>query len=226
MKIAGIHPNSFVDRKGMIAYVVFTRGCNLNCWYCHNRDIISDGEGLYDADKVLDDIEFRKGFIDIVVISGGEPTLQTGLKDFILKVKKSGLKVKLDTNGTNPDIIEDFIKDGLVDFISMDIKAPYEKYDKIAGRQTDINAVKRSVAVLMNSPVDYEFRTTFCPELSREDIIKIAVSIKGARLYALQQFVPSAKIIKKHFGPHSREYIQTTADEASKYVRVCVRGLV
>lgn len=225
MKIAGINTNSFVDMKGMIAYVIFTAGCNLNCWYCHNRHIIGDTPKLYNPDKVLSDIESRAGFIDIVVISGGEPTLQEDLIHFIKEIKKMDFRVKLDTNGTRPEVIEYLLTRNLIDYIAMDIKASKAKYPKTVCVDTDYAKISRSIEVIMGSGIDYEFRTTFTSDLDERDILEIAEEIQGARLYVLQQFVPHDNMLKKVVGPHLPSYIKKTAEKADKYVKTIVRGL-
>jgi len=225
MKIAGINKNSFVDMKGMIAYVVFTRGCNLNCWYCHNRELIGDTADLLDEETVMDDIIERKEFIDIAVITGGEPTLQDDLRDFIILLKRENIKVKLDTNSTNPDVIEDLLSLNLLDYIAMDIKAPLHKYSKVVCTLIDVNNIRRSIDLIRHSGIDYEFRTTFSPDLTGDDILEIAKSIEGSNLYVLQQFVKHDNMLKKSFGPHSDEYILKTAEEAGKYVNTTVKGL-
>lgn len=225
MRIAGINKNSFVDMKGMIAYVVFTEGCNLNCWYCHNRHIIQGNIELLDKEDVLEDIKSRKGFIDIVVISGGEPTINDGLYDFITRIKGMGIKVKLDTNGTKPEVINRLLEDNLLDYIAMDIKAPLSKYSKVVCSEIDVNIINDSIKLIVDSDIDYEFRTTYSPELTLEDIVEIARSIEGAKLYVIQQFNKHNNMTKKTIGPHSAEYVKRTAIEAEKYVKVVVKGL-
>lgn len=225
MKIAGVNVNSFVDMKGMIAYVVFTAGCNLNCWYCHNRHILGDVTDNLDMYKVIEDIRNRESFIDIVVISGGEPTIQKDLKDFIISLKQMNIKVKLDTNGTKPEVIEDLLNNNLLDYIAMDIKAPLCKYPKVAYCETDVNALVESIFLIMNSGIDYEFRTTFVPELTKVDISEIAKLISGAKLYVIQQFNPNESMLKKTFGPHSREYIIDTVNGLNGIKKVEVKGL-
>ncbi|HHV29120.1 anaerobic ribonucleoside-triphosphate reductase activating protein [Acetivibrio mesophilus] len=189
MKIAGIHKNSFVDFPGKLAIIAFTPGCNMNCFYCHNRTLISgSSEEFIDTDDFFQLLTKRKGFIDGVVISGGEPTLQKDLEGFMEKVKSLGYAVKLDTNGTNPYAIENLIDKGLVDYIAMDVKAPFTKYNEVCCTNVDIESIKKSIEVLKNSAVDYEFRTTVAPGLEMDDIFEIAKGIAGARLYVLQKY--------------------------------------
>ncbi len=188
MKIAGLQKNSFVDYPGKICAVIFTPGCNMDCSYCHNRALI-DGvhESITTVGEVLTFLEKRKGFLEGVVISGGEPTLQKGLLPFFAELKRMGYSIKLDTNGTNPDVVEELLHAELIDYIAMDFKAPYEKYSEICGTEVDIRNIMKSVNVLINSAVDYEFRTTLAPGLDKKDIVEIAKEISGARLYVLQK---------------------------------------
>ncbi|GAE90385.1 anaerobic ribonucleoside-triphosphate reductase activating protein [Acetivibrio straminisolvens] len=189
MRIAGIHKNSFVDFPGKLAVIVFTPGCNMNCFYCHNRTLISgSSEKFIDADEVSKLLIKRKGFIDGVVISGGEPTLQKGLEGFMEKIKSLGYAVKLDTNGTNPHAIENLIQKGLLDYIAMDVKAPFGKYNEVCCTKVDIESIKKSIEIIKSSKIDYEFRTTVAPGLEMNDIFEIAKGIAGARLYVLQKY--------------------------------------
>lgn len=225
MEIAGKNTNSFVDMKGMIAYIVFTPGCNFNCWYCHNRHILGNDTELLNTEEVIADIKSRKGFVDAVVISGGEPTLQSDLKEFIIGIKAMGFKIKLDTNGTRPEVIRDLLSEKLLDYVAMDIKAPFYKYEKIACSEVDKEKIEESINLLLNSEIDYEFRTTFSPDLDEADILQIAERIRGAKLYVLQQFNKHDHMTKKTFGPHSPSYIREAARKAEEYVKVLVKGI-
>lgn len=189
MTIAGIIKQSFVDYPGSISAVVFTHGCNMNCVFCQNRHIIDPERqsSHIDEEKVLDFLEKRAGFLDGVVISGGEPALQPDLEEFILKVKNMGYSVKLDTNGTCPEVIEKLLKKDMLDYIAMDIKAPLEKYSEICRCDIDIKRIEESMSVIMSSGVDYEFRTTCCPQLDNDDLIKIGALVLGSKKYVLQQ---------------------------------------
>lgn len=189
MKIAGIQKNSFVDFPGKLAIVVFTPGCNMNCFYCHNRALISGGRTeLVDTCEVLQLLAKRKRFIDGIVVSGGEPTLQKGLEAFLIKVKNLGYAVKVDTNGTKPQAMENLIQKRLVDYIAMDIKAPFDRYNEVCCANVDIESVKKSIEILRSGIVDYEFRTTIAPGLGIKDIVTMAKDIAGARLYVLQKY--------------------------------------
>ncbi|MFW6286907.1 MAG: anaerobic ribonucleoside-triphosphate reductase activating protein [Candidatus Sumerlaeota bacterium] len=200
MKISGLTKCSMVDYPGKMAAVVFTPGCNMACYYCHNHWLKSDSpeHRRFEEEDVLKTIERRKDFLDGVVITGGEPTLQSGLERFILDIRAMGLSVKLDTNGTRPDILQDLVENRMVDYVAMDIKAPPEKYESICGLNitgmcggsVDLEAVEASITALIHGKVDYEFRTTFAPELTRADLRAMGNWIRGAKRYVLQQYRP------------------------------------
>ena len=190
MKIAGIEKCSFVDYEKHISCVVFTQGCNMNCFYCHNKELIpchSDKE-LIQEKEIFQFLEKRMKYLDAVVISGGEPTMQQGLEEFIKNIKKMGFKVKLDTNGSNPHIIENLVSKKLIDYVAMDIKAPITRYKEFCGSENIlVESLKRTIKFLLKNYVGYEFRTTFAPGLKFKDIFDIALSIKGAELYVIQK---------------------------------------
>lgn len=190
MKIAGIVRQSLVDYPGKIAACVFTQGCNMNCVFCHNRCLVDRKEGnlFQDENEFFLFLQKRKKFLDGVVVSGGEPTLQPDLEGFIESVKDLGYLVKLDTNGTSPEVIKKLIDKNLVDYIAMDIKAPMEKYSEICRCDVNEHALMDSMSVIRESGVDYEFRTTYCPQLNEDDIREIGEMIAGAKKYVLQQY--------------------------------------
>lgn len=232
MLIAGFNKTSFVDYPGVISSVVFTPYCNMNCWYCHNRHILADnGLNLVEQEDVLDYLEKRAGQVKGVVVTGGEPTLQPDLIFFISQVKELGLLVKLDTNGTNPHILKKLMDRKLIDYAAMDIKAPLNKYSETAGTSVDIEKIRESISLLMNSPMPYEFRTTFAPTLTQEDILEIADDIQGARVYYLQQYRPytgpaAQGTISVSPKAHSRQYVLETSEKMKEKLGVCtVRGL-
>ena len=191
--IGGIQKTSLLDFPHKIAAIVFTQGCNFKCGYCHNSELIDfKQQSNFSESDFLDFLKKRKGKLDGVVITGGEPTLQNGLFDFVSKVKDLGFCVKLDTNGSNPSALEKLFSAGLLDYIAMDIKAPFEKYPLIAGCKINIENIKQSIDLIMTSKIDYEFRTTVIKsQLSFEDFEKIGKQIEGAKRYYLQKFVPS-----------------------------------
>lgn len=233
MKIGGLQKISMVDYPGKMAAVVFCPGCNLNCYYCHNRGLLGDGGGHenHDPDAVLAMLARRRGFLEGVVVSGGEATLQPDLERFLLDVRDLGFPIKLDTNGTRPDVLEALVASRLVDFVAMDLKAPAEKYDQVCGCEVDLDAVDRSIQILLAGRVDYEFRTTMAPELTREDLFAIVRWIRGARTYTLQQYRP---VSAEWFGeeerltppPREAEEILAWAKDLNGFVgRLDTRGL-
>lgn len=188
MKISGLQKNSFVDYPGKISAVIFTPGCNMDCFYCHNRILLDNKyQKLISCDDVLNFLENRKGFLDGVVVSGGEPTLQKGLLPFLTHVKSLGYPIKLDTNGTNPEVVKSCLDKGLVDYIAMDFKAPLYKYKDICRTDVELGNIEKSVDLIINSGINYEFRTTLAPGLNVDDIVEIAKQIIGAKLYVLQR---------------------------------------
>lgn len=194
MLIGGFQKFSLIDYPGKICAIVFTQGCNFRCPYCHNPELVNPKLFLpaIPENKIFSFLEKRKGKIDAVEITGGEPTLQPDLTQFIEKIKNIGYLIKLDTNGSNPRVAERLIKSGLIDYIAMDIKAPLEKYQIVTQSNVSINKIKESIKLIMHSGIDYEFRTTVVKSLLKiDDIINIGNEIKNADLYILQKFIPS-----------------------------------
>ena len=224
--IGGIQKTTLVDFPGKVAAIVFTQGCNFRCGYCHNPSLISKSHFELDSEsftkeKFFSFLKNRIGKLDGVVITGGEPTLQSGLYDFIKEIKQMGFEVKLDTNGTNPQIIEQLIKDNLLDYIAMDIKAPIEKYDLITCVNTNKDDILKTIELIKNSKVDYEFRTTVLKsQLSYDDFNQIGQIIKGAKRYYLQKFVPAEILDKKLVTEvtYSNEEFKTICENLKKYI--------
>lgn len=192
MKIGGFLKQSFIDYPKMISAVIFTSGCNFNCWYCHNAQLIGgDCNEKISLQQIYDFLEKRKKFLDGVVISGGEPTLQPDLKEVILKLKQSGFKVKLDTNGSNPQTLQELITENLLDYVAMDIKTSLKNYDKVIDIHKDFQKeIKKSIEILKCSNIEYEFRTTFSPDISLSEIREIANLAKGSKAFYLQKYSP------------------------------------
>jgi len=198
MKIGGWQKVSLIDYPGQVATVVFTAGCNLRCRYCHNAKLVVGKCQPVDLEEWWSWLKSRQGKLDAVVVSGGEPTLQPDLAVFIERVKKMGFKVKLDTNGTNPEVVRVLIERELVDYIAMDVKAPLDKYAQITGVDYDTEKIKQSIDLIINSGVDHEFRTTFVESLlSVTDLQEIVKLIKGAQRYYVQDFVYSEDILDR-----------------------------
>ena len=194
--IGGFHKQSLIDYPGHISAVIFTCGCNFSCNYCHNpqligSDLIKDSDKNNEA-KILDWLKENNKLLDAVVVTGGEPTLHSGLPGFLKKIKQLELKVKLDTNGSNPDMLAFLINQKQVDYIAMDVKAPLNlmKYRAIAGESFNdslLEKIMRSVSILNSKQVDCEFRTTADSSLSVDDFIQIAGQISGS--YFIQNTV-------------------------------------
>ena len=197
--IGGIKKSSLLDFPNKVSAIIFTQGCNFNCGFCHNpgliRNCLNSPALLENVNSFFDFLETRKGKLDGVVISGGEPTLQPDLKSVIQKIKSMGFLVKLDTNGYKPDILENLLNENLLDYVAMDIKAPLEKYSLITNVNIDTTKIQKSVTMLLNSDIDYEFRTTFMPYYhSIEDFKSIGELIKGTKRYYLQKFEANTQI--------------------------------
>jgi len=195
--IGGFLKFSLINYPKKAAAVVFTQGCSFLCHYCHNPELVLKDEFKLPLDEkdIFSFLQKRKDKLDAVVISGGEPTLHLDLIDFIKRIKKLNFLVKLDTNGINPKVLKDLISQNLIDYIAMDLKAPLDEYPKITNSDHSSKKIEESIKIIMSSNVDYEFRSTLVKNLhEEEDIEKMALSIKGAKFYILQKFVPKVTL--------------------------------
>jgi pyruvate formate lyase activating enzyme len=230
MQIKGLIKTSIVDYPGKVAAVVFVGGCNFRCPYCHNADLVLRPESLPDIEvgEVLRLLAERKGFVDGIVITGGEPTLQIDLADFIRELKSLQLAVKLDTNGYRPHALERLLKAGLLDYVAMDVKASLRDYPSVTGRKVDTTQIEASIQLLLSSETDSEFRTTVVPGLvTARDVQAIAELIAGARQYCLQQFRASLTLDPQltRVVPYPITVLEEMADAAQRWVaNVTVRG--
>lgn len=189
MEICEVEKSSFIDYPDKISTVIFVKGCNFRCPYCHNSHILENSKKQIDQKELFKFLDKRKKFIDAVTITGGEPTLYSELYEFINELKDRGFFIKLDTNGTNPKMINKLLKDNLLDYIAMDIKAPLDRYSDVTKSLVDINKITESVNLIKKSSIDYEFRTTVCKELiDLDEILTIGNYIKGSKKYILQNF--------------------------------------
>ena len=206
MKIGGFQKVSLIDYPGKISAVVFTQGCNFRCPFCHNPELV-DPERFANRiaePEILAFLEKRKGRLDAVVITGGEPTLQSELIPFTIHLKAMGYLIKLDTNGALPDVLEDMLGRGLIDYLAMDIKAPLERYGEITKTKTDVERIRRSISLIMGSGVDYEFRTTAVRSLlGLQELEAIGRLIPGAKRFVLQKFVPTKTLDRDYLGESS-----------------------
>lgn len=208
MNILGIEKSSFIDYPNNICTVIFTGGCNFRCPYCHNRSLVNNLGSKLKEEEVINFLKGRKKFVDALCISGGEPTIQKGLYKFICKIKDEGFNVKLDTNGTNPILLKKLIDEKLIDYIAMDIKAPLSKYPSVVKTPVALEDIQKSIDILLENKVDYEFRTTICKELlGMEDIKTMAKEIQGAGTYILQNFKDGETILagKNKFTPYNED---------------------
>jgi len=205
MLISGIQKISLVDFDNEVSTTIFLAGCNFRCPFCHNFEFVvfnKDELQTLDKDEVLKYLESRKSLLTGVAITGGEPTLYPDLIDFIKDIKAMGYKVKLDSNGTNPEMIKYLFENNLIDYLAMDIKNQYLKYELTTGCAVDIDKIKESISFLINSNYNYEFRTTLIENYHNEsDIIEISNMIKGSRKYVLQKFQLSNNVPNKDLKP-------------------------
>lgn len=227
MIIGGFQKFSLIDYPNNICAIIFTRGCNFRCPYCYNPELVDPKRFRQPISNsiIFSFLEKRKGKIDAVEITGGEPTLQKDLVEFIEKIKNMGYLVKLDTNGSNPNIVEKIISRNYVDYIAMDVKAPLQKYQEITGINIDTKEIENSINLIINSGIDYEFRTTLVKSLlSKEDIIDIAKILKGAKRYILQRFVPTKGLVGTVSDRFllSIEKIKSLKERLENYVNECV----
>ena len=224
MRIGGLTRCSLIDFPGQVSAIIFTIGCNFRCPYCHNPELVDETVDIIPTEDVLTFLRTRIKQLDGVTITGGEPTMHDDLIPFIKEIKALGFKVKLDSNGTNPEMLEKIINEHLVDYLAMDIKAPFSDYASGVGRPVDIEKIKKSVRLIMSNTIPYEFRTTVVKALlSSEDIINISKDIKGAKKYYLQKFV-STKILNPGFikkTTYTDEEFKEIQKNAQKYVTEC-----
>lgn len=223
MLIAGFQKTSFVDYPGQPCAVVFAPYCNFDCVYCHNAHIIKRDAPLIPEEPVLEYLEKRAGLLSAVVISGGEPTLQQNLEAFILRIHTFDYKVKLDTNGSKPQVLLSLINKNLLDYIAMDVKAPSEKYGEITRADVDMDAIRKSIAIIRNSGMAHEFRMTFAPQLTLDDAVETARMVKGCQRFYLQQYRPRNDLDPR---AHCPEDVLRAGEAIAREIGNCtVRGL-
>ena len=234
MIIGGIQKISLIDYPGKLSCVLFVSGCNFKCPYCHNPQLVKSDSAYSDCldeEAVYDFLESRKGLIDGVVISGGEPTLQKNLPFLCNKIKEMGYLVKLDTNGSKPGVIQALIDEDLVDYFAMDIKSDPLRYPSIIVKDYDPGRILSSIQTIMDSRTPYEFRTTCIkPIVDEGHIEEIAETIKGAELYVLQRFnrqngVLNPQFFMKRGCGHNEDELKKLRSVAKPWVKKCVLRL-
>ncbi len=218
MRIGGLLKFSLVDYPGKVAAVIFTQGCNFRCRYCYNNKLVLPEcfESPIPEETVFDFLKKRKEVLQGVVVTGGEPAIQKDLIPFLKKIKELGYPVKLDTNGSLPHVLDDVISAGAVDFIAMDIKAPLARYAEVSGVAVDIDAIRESVNIILDSGIEHLFRTTIVPSFfSQEDFSAIASLIEDSPRYILQNFFPRETVLDKTL-VNEQPYPDAEFDELQK----------
>lgn len=223
MEIFGMEKLSLVDYDGKVACTLFTATCNFRCGFCHNSPLVTKTQTLapMNNDEILSFLKKRYGILEGVCISGGEPTLQKDLPLFIEQIKKMGYSVKLDTNGTNPEMVKSLYENGLVDYFAIDIKNDKDSYPEIIGvKNFNTQTVEKSVDYLISNVKDYEFRTTLISEYhKKENMEKIAQWIKGAKKYRMQKFIPSENCIENGLHEVSEDIAKSYLDIITPFVK-------
>jgi pyruvate formate lyase activating enzyme len=236
MTIGGLEKMTLLDYPGQLAAVIFTKGCNFRCHFCYNPLLVwperEADEKKYEKDYSLiseDDLflflESRKGKLDGVVISGGEPTLHQDLPEFIKKIRAMGYKIKLDTNGTNPVMLQKLLDENILDYVAMDIKASPDKYEQVTGVKVDFSNLQKSVKMIISSTLPHEFRTTVVPGLLLlEDFEKMGEMIKGADAWYLQKFKSDVALVDRNLEKahaYSDEEMLNMAKVGLNFVKIC-----
>ena len=228
MHIQGLQKLTLLDYPGKLACTVFTAPCNLRCPFCHNSGLITGWDDPMDWEEVRGFLESRVGILEGVCITGGEPTLHKDLADYLAAIKDLGFLVKLDTNGTKPEVLVNLVDTGLVDYVALDVKNSPEKYGATVGiDDLDLAPIAASIEFLLSGAVDYEFRTTVVREFhSEDDLLKLASWIKGAKRYYLQTFVNSEQVLQDGLHPYATEEMMALVELIKPIIpEVEVRGI-
>jgi pyruvate formate lyase activating enzyme len=222
MRIGGIQKLTLLDYPGKVACTVFLSGCDLRCPYCHNPGLVlperSCAPGISEA-EVVSFLEKRKGMLDGVCITGGEPTLQPELPELLKRLRGLDLAIKLDTNGTNPGMLKELLRSGVLDYVAMDIKNSPRRYAETCGGADILSKVRESAELLLGSPTDYEFRTTVCRPLhSEKEMAEIGLWLKGAKRYFLQPFADSGDLVSGGVRAHTRDELTRLQQAVLPYI--------
>ena len=231
MRIKGFQGTSLLDYPGRISSLLFFGGCNLTCPFCHNPGLVLEPEQYpdYPPEHILKELEARRPFIDAAVISGGEPTLEPGLEGLLRDIKGLGLAVKLDTNGLLPEVLDNLLRQDLLDFVALDVKTSPARYSELHTDPVNGCLLEQSIRLLLESAVEHEFRTTCVPGLVEEpDIDAIGAVLAGGRSWVLQQYVPGHALAGafRALEPHPPETLRRFARLAAGYAaQVSLRGV-
>lgn len=230
MKIGGIQKTSLLDYPDMLSAIIWAIDCNFRCPFCYNKNLVFGKTESIPEEEILSFLKKRQGMLEGLVISGGEPLMQEDIVDFTREVKKLGYLIKIDTNGMFPDKIKEILDKKLVDYVAMDVKAPKEKYNQLAGVKVDISKIEKSIDIIRNDVPGYEFKTTFAPGLlKKEDIVEIAKWLEGSKNFYLQQFKNNPPLVSSEFEevkPYDKDYILDTLEAIKPYFKNCyVRGI-
>lgn len=221
MRICGIEKVSLVDFKDKVGCTIFLGGCNYKCPFCHNSQLALNKEKeAISFDELVSYLKKREGIIEAICVSGGEPTLTPDLKEKLLVLKKLGLFVKLDTNGSNFDVLKELLDEKIVDYVAMDIKNSFTNYFVSCGKEVDLNEVKKSISYLINNDYDYEFRITLVDEFNKKsDIEEIAHMLKGSKLLYLQKYIPQESCFNNKLNHIDKETVLEYKDYLLKFIR-------
>jgi len=230
MIIHGLNKTTLLDFPGHVAATVFTGGCNFRCPFCHNSELVLDpnSQPIIENEEFFRFLKKRQGILEGVCITGGEPTINPDLNEFITSIKEMGYLVKLDTNGYKPEVVDKLIKDRCIDYIAMDIKSGISGYGKAVGfMDLNMQYIEKSIDIIMNSGVEYEFRTTLVKGIhTKDDILEISKMIRGAKRYFLQDYRDNENVMVKGFEPFSKEEMEEFASFLQKDIpSVAIRGI-
>ena len=223
--IKGFQKLSLIDYPDKLCATIFVGNCNFRCGYCYNKDLVLHANQLttIPEKQVLNFLKIRKPFLDGLCIGGGEPTLHDDLPNFLTQAKKLGYAIKLDTNGSNPSMLEQLISHHLIDYCAMDIKAPLQKYEQVTNVPVDIGLIKQSIQILKKSGIDYEFRTTVTPDiLTLEDIVELVSELTTAKRYVIQQFVPGHTLDNTLQRQYSTETLKALQIQFTSFFQECL----
>jgi pyruvate formate lyase activating enzyme len=229
--IKGFIPTSLIDYPGKICSIAFLPRCNFSCPFCFNPEMVNDSAELKEInpEEIFKYLESQKKWIDGVCLTGGEPTLHEGLPELISEIKKRGFLVKLDTNGSNPEMLKKLLDEKLLDYVAMDIKSSKEKFEKATGSKINLNDIQKSIDMIRDSGVEYEFRTTVVPKFfGKDDALSIARWLEGSKKFFLQQFRPEKTLDKsfKNEKPYTPEELKEIAEIMKPFFeKLEVRGV-